>query len=212
MKSFATQTLLLMLFLLMGASASATTTGLILENCDAFGCEGSSVSLTVEELDGGNFNVILSIDTTSYDGPEPGIVQAGFKAIEGADDVTLVSFDDGSWSDANTYFAGINSSGSCAGGPDPDFVCSSGYTNIDKNFQGDGIYTWTYYVEGGTLLDEFTIKFQYGHVLDPSNPKDKNSGHLISAPGNSVPVPEPSAALVFAGALLIVAPKLRRLR
>jgi hypothetical protein len=207
MKSILTRAALLTLLLFTGVSAQATT--LSLTDCDAYGCAGSDVFLTVESDGGGNWNITLAIDSTGYTGSEDGVVQAGFKAIGGISDadVTLVSFTDGSWSDATV--AGINGGGGalCDGASDPDFVCTSGYANIETN----KTYTWTFFVEGGTLLDEWTIKFQYCDQGDT----DCN-GHLISAPGTpgdpGSPVPEPSAALVFAAGLLAAAPKLRRRR
>ena len=203
MKSFVRSALLLSVLLWVGASASATT--LTLNDCDAYGCAGSDVFLTVESDGSGNWNITLGLDSTGYYGNLDGVVQAGFKAIGGATDVTLVSFSDGTWSDAQ--LAGINSSGLCAGGSDPDFVCTSGYANIET----DKVYTWTFFVEGGTLLDQWTIKFQYCNQGDTDC-----KGHLISAPGTpgtpGTPVPEPSAALVFAGGLLAAAPRLRRQR
>ena len=201
MKSSGARALLLTFFLLIGASASATT--LSLTDCDSQGCAGSDVFLNVESAGGGDWNITLSLDSTGYFGSEDGVVQAGFKAIGGITDadVSLVSFSDGSWSTAKV--AGINGGGGalCDGSNEPDFVCTSGYANIETN----KTYTWTFFVEGGTLLDEWTIKFQYCDAGD-ANCK----GHLISAPG--VPVPEPSAALVFAAGLLAAAPKLRRRR
>jgi uncharacterized protein (TIGR03382 family) len=116
-----------------------------------------------------------------------------------------VSFSDGSWSSAN--FAGITSNGLCAGPGEPDFGCTSGYANILT----DDVYTWTFLVEGGTLLDtsSWAIKFQYCNQSDTSC-----EGHILSAhagePGN--PVPEPSAAIVFAAGMLVAAPLMRRRR
>jgi hypothetical protein len=208
MKSLVRFASLLSLLLLIGASASATT--LTLTDCDSQGCAGSDVSLTVDSAGGGNWNITLTLDSTGYFGSEDGVVQAGFKAIGGIDDsdVTLVSFSDGSWSAAKV--AGINGGGGalCDGANEPDFVCTSGYANIET----DKVYTWNFYVTGGTLLDvdSWAIKFQYcdqgdtdckGHVL---------SAHSTGEPGN--PVPEPSAALVFSGGLLAAATKLRRRR
>ncbi len=204
MKSSAAHALLLTLFLLIGASANATS--LSLTDCDSQGCEGSDVFLNVVGDGSGNFNVTLTLDSTGYFGPKDGVVQAGFKAIEGASDITLVSFSDGSWSSAK--FAGINSNGLCTGPGEPDFGCTKGYANI----QSDDVYTWNFFVEGGTLLDvsSWAIKFQYCNESDTTC-----KGHILSAhsPGTpGTPVPEPSAALVFAGALLVAAPKLRRRR
>ena len=208
MKSSTAHALLLTLFLLIGTSASATT--LSLTDCDSQGCAGSDVSLTVESAGSGNWNITLSLDSTGYYGQEDGVVQAGFKAISGisSNDVTLVSFSDGSWSDPKV--AGINGGGGtlCDGANEPDFVCTSGYANIETN----KTYTWTFFVEGGTLLDtsSWAIKFQYCDQTDTDCKGHLLSAHSEGTPGT--PVPEPSAALVFGGALLVVAPKLRRRR
>ncbi len=189
--------LTILAFLLTGSAAPALT--LDLDDCDAFGCEGSSVFLTVTDAGSGDWNVTLGLDSTGYSGDLDGVVQAGFKAIQGASDVTLVSFSDGSWADAK--FAGINSNGLCSGPGEPGFGCTSGYANI----LSDDVYTWDFFVEGGTLLaiSDWTIKFQYCDQGD-----ETCRGHIISAPGSAVP--EPSAALVFAAGLLAAAPYLRR--
>jgi hypothetical protein len=205
MKSFSRQALLLTLFLLLiGASASATS--LSLTDCDSQGCAGSDVFLNVE-ANGTGWDITLSLDSTGYFGAEDGVVQAGFKAISGIGDadVSLVSFSDGSWSAAKV--AGINGGGGalCDGSSEPDFVCTSGYANIETN----KVYTWTYFVEGGTLLDvsSWAIKFQY---CDQNDTNCK--GKVLSAHSTGTPVPEPSAALVFAAGLLVAAPQLRRRR
>jgi hypothetical protein len=203
MKSIAPHAVLLALFLLLiGTSASATS--LSLTDCDSQGCEGSDVFLNVESAGGGNYNITLSLDSTGYYGNNDGVVQAGFKAIQGASSVSLVSFSDGSWSTAK--FAGINSNGLCSGGSEPGFVCTSGYANIETN----KTYTWTFFVEGGTQLDvdSWAIKFQYCDSSD-----EVCRGHLLSAHSTGgAPVPEPSAALVFAVGLLAASSKLRRRR
>ena len=192
---------LLTALLLPGTSASAATINLT--DCDSMGCAGSTVSLTVVDGGAGTWDVTLTLDSTGYYGSEDGVVQAGFKAVTGATAVTLDSYSDGTWSTAK--FAGITSNGLCAGPGEPDFGCTSGYANIETN----KVYTWNFTVTGGTLLDtsDWAIKFQY---CDQGNESCK--GHILSAhdPGN--PVPEPSAALVFAAGLLAAAPKLRRRR
>jgi len=204
MKSFVRHALLLGLFLSIGGSAKATS--LSLTDCDSQGCEGSDVFLNVESAGGGNWNVTLTLDSTGYYGPKDGVVQAGFKAIEGATSISLISASDGNWSAAK--FAGISSNGLCAGPGEPDFGCTRGYADIETK----KTYTWNFLAEGGTMLDtsSWAIKFQY---CDQSDTTCK--GHIVSAhsdgtPGN--PVPEPSAALVFTAGLLIAAPKLRRRR
>ncbi len=175
-----------------------------LDDCNSFGCQGSDVSLQVTAAGGGDWNVILKLDSTGYTGTKSGVVQAGFKAIAGASVVSLVSYSDGSWSTAKK--AGVSSSGACAGPSSSDFVCTSGYANI----QTDKEYSWNFLVKGGSVLDEWTIKFQYG------NATGTNNGNLISAPGVPTepgsPAPEPSAALLFAAGLLIAGARRRALR
>jgi len=203
MKSVALPALLLPLFLSMGTAARATS--LYLTDCDSQGCQGSDVFLNVESAGGGNWNVRLTLDSTGYNGPQDGVVQAGFKAISGATQVQLTNSSDGTWS--NAKFAGISSNGLCDGPGEPGFGCTSGYANIETK----KTYTWDFVVEGGTLLDvsSWSIKFQYCNQSD-----DTCKGPLLSAhsesPGN--PAPEPSAALVFAAGLLIASPVLRRRR
>lgn len=216
MKSSAIHALLLTLFLLLiGASAQATT--LSLEDCAS--CEGSDVSLDITTSDGGlTYDVILTLDSTNYTGPGDSIVQAGFKAFDGltADAISLVSVTSGTWSEAE--LSGISSSGFCDGLGDPGFVCTTGESNIVSD---PGQYVFTFKVDGTnvTLLSEWSIKFQYCDSVDYDGGEGDCNGHVISEPGTpgkpgdpGTPVPEPSAALVFAAGLLVVAPKLRRQR
>ena len=195
----------LLLSLLIGGAAHATT--LQLSDCDSFGCQGSSISLDVVSDGSGNWDVTLGIDSTNYDGSKSGVVQAGFKAIEGFSSVTLVSFTDGSWSPA--VEGGVSSSSLCAPNSSSDFACTSGYADVVN----DTSSTWVFKVAGGTVLPEWTIKFQYG---DEQAPKNGYSGNIISAPGTpgdpGNPVPEPSAALVFGVALLVASRGARRAR
>jgi hypothetical protein len=216
MKSFALHALLLTLFLLMiGASAQATT--LSLEDCAS--CEGSDVSLDITTADGGaTYDVILTLDSESYNGPGDSIVQAGFKAFDGvsAGDTALVSVTSGSWSDP--VLSGISSSSFCEGSGNSGFVCTTGESNIVSD---PGKYVFTFKVDGtnATLLSEWSIKFQYCDSADYDGGEGDCNGHVISEPGipgkpgdPGTPVPEPSAALVFAAGLLVAAPKLRRRR
>ena len=213
MKSFTLHALLLTLFLLLiGASSQATT--LDLDNCAS--CEGSDVSLDITTSDGGaTYDVILTLDSTNYTGAGDSIVQAGFKAFDGltADDITLVSVTSGSWSDP--VLSGISSSGFCDGSGEPGFVCTTGESNIVSD---PGEYVFTFKVDGTnvTLLEEWSIKFQYCNSTAYAGGEGDCNGAIISEPGipggPGNPVPEPSAALVFAAGLLAAAPKLRRRR
>jgi hypothetical protein len=214
MKSLMRHAALLTLFLLLiGTAAQATT--LSLDNCAS--CEGSDVSLDITTSDGGaTYDVILTLDTTNYTGPSDSIVQAGFKAFDGisADDVLLVSVTSGTWSDP--VLSGIGSSGFCDGSGDAGFVCTTGESNIVSD---PGEYVFTFKVDGtnATLLSEWSIKFQYCDSADYDGGTGDCNGHVISEPGvpgkdPGAPVPEPSAALVFAVGLLVARTKLRRQR
>jgi hypothetical protein len=202
MKTFAVKAVLLSAVLLLGA-VSANASKIELNDCSS--CLGSDVYLEITP-DGvtGNWNVTLGLDSTGYDqtGNPTGIVQAGFKAFNGIDStaIQLTSDPGGTW--ANPKLAGLNSNGTlCGGSANSGFACSSGYVDILT----DDAYEWEFYVTGGTLLSEWSIKFQYG------NATGINRGKLISEsgePGN--PIPEPSAALVFMAGLLVASPVLRR--
>ena len=206
MKSFNRLTVLLSV-LLLASSASALQLAINAAACDAanMGCSGSDVSLDVVDNNNGTFNVTLSLDSTGYTkgADQDGVVQAGFKAIQNSTSATVTP-SDGTWSLPS--LAGISSSGLCAGGASSDFICTSGYANIETN----KTYTWDFVVTGGTMLDisSWAIKFQY---CDSTTAAGECRGKILSAHStDSPPVPEPSAALVFAGGMLIAATKLRR--
>ncbi len=188
--------------LLLAASANALS--LQLDSCDSFGCQGSSISLDVSSDGAGGWDVTLGIDSTNYTGSKTGVVQAGFKAIQDFDGVDLVSATDGAWSPATA--SGVSSSGLCSGSSNSDFVCTSGYADV----QSDLSSSWVFHVAGGTLLpvDDWTIKFQYGDTTP--GPNGRYNGNLISAPGSAIP--EPSAAVVFGAGLLVAGTRLRRTR
>jgi hypothetical protein len=216
MKSFQRHTLLLAAFLLLGIGTAARATTLSLPDCAS--CEGSDVSLDITTSDGGaTYDVVLTLDSTNYTGPGDSIVQAGFKAFDGltADDILSMSVSSGTWTDPE--LAGINSSGYCDGSGDAGFVCTTGEANI---VDSPGEYVFTFKIDGTnlTLLEEWSIKFQYCDSATYDGGEGNCNGHVISEPGTpggdkpGDPVPEPSAALVFAGGLLIASTSLRRRR
>ena len=210
MKTLIRHGLVLSLLLLGAASASALT--LSLNDCDLQGCAGSDVKLDVNQVNANTWNITLTLDSTGYTrgDQEDGVVQAGFKAIGGVSAVSFDSsnpFSDGAWADPK--LAGINGNGGplCDGPGEADFICSSGYANIETN----KVYTWNFIVQGSTQLDinDWAIKFQYCDSTDSDCKGQLLSAHLES---ESPAVPEPSAALVFAGGLLAAATQLRRRR
>lgn len=208
MKSLAAPALLLTLLLLViGASAQANTLGL--EDCGS--CDGSDVSLEVVSDGGTGWNAYLKIELEDYNGSEDSIVLAGFKAVAGvtADDITLVSVSDGTtWSEP--ALSSISSSSFCSGPGQSNFACIQADTGSPIVTDPGYYILYTFHVDGGTLLEEWTIRFQYCDSADYDGGDGDCNGHIISEKGT--PVPEPSAALIFAGALLVAAPKLRRRR
>lgn len=183
------------------ASPAFATTSLVLDDCDAFGCRGSSISLEASTTSTG-YEITLTLDSTGYDEVRDGVNQAGFKAIQGFTSVSLLSAPTAGWS--NPIVAPINSNGDvCATSPSTsDHVCTAGFVDVIA----DGPYTWVFQVVGGTLLptSDWHIGFQYADGPGPAR------GKIISASGP--PVPEPSAALVFAAGLGAVGLRIGRRR
>jgi hypothetical protein len=190
----------------VGFASYAQAASVSLDNCDAYNCEGSTLFLEVTEVSGG-FDVVYTIDTTGYTGDRLGMNQVGFKAIQGwtSGSVTLAPAGsiNGSWDEVIEDSISANSL--CSTPDNSDFVCTYGFVNTTEDPPGTDIrgkYTWNFHIVGGTLMDtsDWTLKGQYadGGVRTP--------GKVIS-----VPVPEPTAALLFGlGAILVTRRAQRR--
>lgn len=183
-------------FLLLSPAGPARALSLVLDDCDAYGCEGSSISLAVTENADGSFDVDLGIDTSGYTGSRTLITSASFKAVSGltVDDLTLVGTPGGSWSPALEQ----NINNADCSGEGNDFACTEGSVEIGPDTTPG---QWSFHVAQGSLLprSDWHIGFKYG----------EGSGRIISA---TAPVPEPSAALAFALGGLMVGAALRRPR
>lgn len=183
-----------LLFAAFAGRAGAVS--LSFDDCDAFGCQGASISLDVMENADGSFDVDLGIDTTDYTGDRTLLTSASFKAIKGVEegDLSLVSTPGGDWSEA--LEANINNA-DCSGSGN-DFACTEGSVEIGASTEPG---TWRFHVAQGTLLptSDWHIGFKYG----------EGNGQIISA---SAPIPEPSAALAFGLGALLVGGVLRRAR
>src|SRR5215469_2478911 len=75
---------------------SAQATSIFLDNCDAQGCQGTTLSLSVV-ANIGSFDVTLTINSDNYSGTRLGLNQVGFGAIQNWTSVTLDSSPNGSW-------------------------------------------------------------------------------------------------------------------
>ena len=180
--------------------AQAALFELTVDDCDAYGCAGSTLYLSVEEEAGGSFLVTYTINTTDYTGDRLGFNQVGFKAISDWTSGTVLTYP--SITDWNpVYAAPINSNSLCDNtNGDTDKVCVAGYVDITAG----GDYTWVFRIDDGTLITD-TSEWHLGAQYTPLTGAGRARGQIISYDGGgSDPVPEPTAALLFGlGAILV---------
>jgi hypothetical protein len=194
------------------AAAHATSLTLSAADCDALsgGCRGANLALDVADQGDGSFVVTYTINTTGLNtggGNFTGLNQIGFLTIKDWTSVGLISAPNGvaNWTDP--IEAVVHSGALCTlSNGDPDKICSAAKNNF-LDMSGGGDFVWKFKVVGGTELDtsEWHFSGQWTNELGPAR------GNIISvgAPG-SPPVPEPTAALLFAVGMLTVGQTLRR--
>jgi hypothetical protein len=184
------------------SSQAGAITSVNLTDCDADGCDGSDLFLSVEEEAGGSWLVTYTIDTSAYTGSRSGLNQIGFKAVADWTDATLIEADPdlASWSDP--IEAPVNANSLCGNSKgNSSKVCSYGFVDIT----GGGQYTWKFRLEGGTLLDtaDWHLGAQYADSAGAT------SGKIISTePGGTVP--EPTGALLFGAGVVVLRSARRR--
>jgi hypothetical protein len=185
------------------ASASQAVTSLFLDDCDAMGCEGSTLLLTVEDQPGDNWLVTYTIDTTNYTGSLSSFNQIGFKAISDWSSVTLVSAPNGTGNWSSIFESPIASNSLCSNVNGMSSMVCTFSQNSALDITGGGTYTWVFQVTGGSLLptEDWHLGAQYADGLGPAR------GHIISA--TSPPIPEPSAALLFGVGAMVVTRRVR---
>jgi hypothetical protein len=188
---------------------------LTLDDCDAMGCEGSTLKLEVfhDETEPGVWIVEYTINTAGYTGDMAGFNQIGFKVIQGWDVGTVTAWPtpgsipveggdpEDPWNPVHE--APVHAQSLCDENPGgTDKVCIAGFvSDIRPEFGGGGDYTWTIRLEGGTLMDvsEWHLGAQY------AGGPNRSAGHLISAQ-----VPEPTAAVLFGLGAILVTRRARR--
>jgi len=184
---------------LAGAAQAGAITSITIDDCDADGCRGSTLMLSVEDNMDGTWTVLQSIDSTDFDEVRLGLNQVGFKAIKDWTSADLVMAPTAGWLDP-ALEAATSANNLCKNGTSSDKVCTYGFTDITT----DDTYTWEFLVTGGTLLD--TADWHWGGQY--ANQAGPTSGKIISA--SLPPVPEPNAAILFGLGALIVGAGLRR--
>jgi hypothetical protein len=194
--------LLLVVLLFPGIAFAGTITEYTLDNCDADGCDGASLKITIDDVGNDMFLVEYTVIT---DGTQErdGLSQIGFLAIKDWDDAELLEAPNGlsEWSDPVSAPVNANSSCSNVSKKHNKKLCIYGYVDTEK-----GEYTWKFKFTGGYIVAEEDIHFG-GEWADGPGP---TQGKIISANLPGAAVPEPSAALVFALGTLIVGSRLKR--
>jgi hypothetical protein len=191
-----------------GSAQALQFADLTVDDCDAFGCEGSTLYLSVQEEVGGSWLVTYTINTDNYTGDRLGFNQVGFKAISGWTTGTVLSSPVGSVTSWNPVFASpINSNSLCDNTKgQTDKVCVAGYIDITSG----GDYTWTFRIDDGTLITD-TSQWHLGAQYTPLSKAGRARGKIISYDGGgSPPVPEPTAALLFGLGAILVTRRARR--
>jgi hypothetical protein len=197
-------TLLLFGFLFVARTSQAATS-LLLDDCDAFGCEGSTLFLSVADQGDGTWLATYTINTDGYTGSNTGFNQIGFKAVSGWTDASLLSAPNGTGNWSSVKEAPINSNSQCSNtNGNTDKLCIHSQ-NSHLNVTGGGDYTWIFQIVGGSLnTDEWHLGAQYANAVGPAR------GKIISAEGVPGPaIPEPSAALLFGVGALVVTRRVR---
>ena len=181
----------------LALAGSARASSIFLDNCDSQGCQGTTLSLAVNDNGDGTFDVALTINADNYSGARLGLNQVGFGAIQNWTSVALDSAPNGSWLNPPVA-ADVSSNGLCKTGAASDKICTSGFVDITAG----GDYKWEFTVTGGTVkpVDDWHIGGQFADSAGAAR------GQIISA---SAPIPEPSAAFVFGLGTLLVARRAR---
>ncbi len=195
-----------LLFGLMASNANALSTSY--GGVDDSTLKGTTGSLTINETTGDNtYEVVWTMDFEGYEGGVDNhqyLTHIAFKAFSDIsylklDSILYVNVDSmtSSVSGLALYPANVNSSG-CADGSMAGLVCVELDPRVDATNDGEIFAYFT--VIGDLKLDEWSYRGKFG-------PK---TGWVISE--SATPVPEPSAALVFALGLVTVSTRMRARR
>lgn len=137
----------------------------------------------------GTFEVTWSIDLDGFEGTatdHPQLTDIGFKAFA---QVSSVRVDELMWSNGTTgtlFESGNISNAGCTGPSPAGFVCMTGFDPVIDATLG-GTFSARFTVEGRLADDEWSFRGKFG----PQN------GWVISETA-AAPIPEPSAAILFA--------------
>jgi hypothetical protein len=194
---------ILLAFLLLGLTASnASALTADFGGVDGDTLKGATGSLTITETaTEGTFNVEWYMNFAGYEGEEDDhqfLTEIAFKAFTNVTAVSLVGIDPMTAVSGDDIYPSNVNNGGCDPGSDANMVCVSLTEGIDATMGGD--VTAYFSVTGDLKLDEWAYRGKFG-------PED---GWVISE--GATPIPEPSAALVFAAGLVVASVRVRSQR
>lgn len=198
-------TLILTTALLLGLAASSanavSAVSISFGGGDDPSLHGATGSLSIEgpiEAGTGTYDVVWSMDFEGFEGATDDhqyLTEVAFKAFH---DITSVTLDSIIWTSSVTgsalYPANVNNSG-CVDGSSAGMVCVTLDPSVDATMGGELIANFT--VEGDLDMSSWSYRGKFG----PEN------GWVISE--SAAPVPEPSAALVFAAGMVVASVRMR---
>ncbi len=188
-----------LLFGLMTSSAHALSTSY--GGLDDSSLHGTTGSLTITETGTNTYDVVWAMNFNDYEGgvgDHQYLTHIAFKAFS---DISSVTLDSITWtslvSGTALYPANVNNGG-CDAGSSAGMVCVELDPHVDATNGGELLANFT--VVGDLMLDEWSYRGKFG----PEN------GWVISE--SATPIPEPSAALVFALGMVAASTRMRARR
>lgn len=188
-----------LLFGLMASSANALSTSY--GGVDDSTLKGTTGSLTITETGANTYDVVWSMNFEGYEGSvgdHQYLTHIAFKAFS---DISSVTLDSVAWtslvSGTALYPANVNNGG-CDDGSSAGMVCVVLDPHVDATNGGELFANFT--VVGDLKLDEWSYRGKFG----------LENGWVISE--SATPIPEPSAALVFAFGMVAASTRMRTRR
>jgi hypothetical protein len=204
-RAYSALTTFLVSLLLVGLSASSAS-ALTTEfgGGDDPSLHGATGSLSIsgpimEET--GTYDVVWSMDFAGYEGSVDDhqyLTHIAFKAFS---DISAVTLESTTWDSAVSgtalYPSNVNNGG-CTAGSNAKMVCVTLDSDVDATMGGE--FSARFSVTGDLNLSEWSYRGKFG-------PED---GWVISE--SAAPIPEPSAALVFAAGIGVISARMRSRR
>ena len=184
--------LLALIGFLVVSGASSTASALYVD-CATAGCLGGTYELDVISLGGDSYQATYTIDTSGVFSVDATVLNdLEFKVANDYANVLLRSGPSGTVTDGPLNGAGCN-------GNNGSFIC----VDLAPELALGSSYTWTLTFESTALIGE-----DEWHVGARYTSPDHRRGWVISE--TAAPVPEPTAALLFAAGLIVAGQVSRR--